>query len=274
MKRSIQYRIMIWDTITKELRSKMLLFVFIVSSVIILLSHSLVKIFFSSVGAPDSGSPLNSGALLLSVMFGFLNFWSVIIAAIFGVNSIRSDFSQNIIYQYLAMPIKRSDYYFSRLLGTWAIVYMFYLYAYMASLILFSIATHSWVAHWGHLLSALCMGIFIFLCILFSTLLSFFGNRIAALLMVGITWLTLTLSNSAFREIPYNDYFVNFSLLRFLGMVVHWLLPRLGNVSELANIFLFKKDLTMNLWIETPHLIITTALLLWIAIRFIKKKDF
>jgi ABC-type transport system involved in multi-copper enzyme maturation permease subunit len=265
---------MIWDTINKEVRSKMLMFVFVISTLIILFSHSLVKMFFASTGGADANSPLNSGALLLSVMFGFLNFWSVIISAIFGVNSIRSDFSQNIIYQYLAMPIKRSDYYFSRLLGTWAIVYTFYLYAYLASLILFSLATHSWVAHWGHLLSAIFMGLFIFLCILLSTLFSFFGNRMGALLLVGLTWLLLTLSNSSFRDIPFKEYFNNFSLMRFLGMFIYWILPRLGNVSEIANAFLFKKELTLNLWVEIPHLLITSILLLWIGTRFIKKKDF
>lgn len=264
---------MITDTINKEIRSKMLLFVFALSTVTILLSHSLVKLFYSATAA-DAGNPLSSGGLLLSLMFGFLNFWSVLISAVFGVNSIRSDFSQNIIYQYLAMPIKRSDYYFSRLIGTWTIVYVFYLYAYLASLILFSVATHSWVAHWGHLLSALLMGIFIFLCIVLSTLLSLFGNRMGALMLMGMSWLLITFSNSSFREIPYNEYFSNFSLLRLLGMIVHWLLPRIGNVSELANTFLFQKELKMNLWVELPHLLISSVFLLWLGSHFIKRKDF
>ena len=218
--------------------------------------------------------PETLGPLLLSMMFGFLNFWSVLISSIFGVNSIRSDFTQNIIYQYLAMPIKRSDYYFSRLIGTWIIVYTFYLYAYFASLILFSIATNSWVAHSGHLLSAIMMGVFIFLCILFSTLYSFFGNRMGALLLVGTSWLLITLSNSTFRDLPIKEYFVNFSLPRFLGMIIYTILPRLGNISELANSFLFQKEITMNLWIEFSHLIITTSILLWAGSYFIKKKDF
>jgi ABC-type transport system involved in multi-copper enzyme maturation permease subunit len=271
--RSVQYKTMIIDTFNKEIRSKMLMFIFVLSTLIILLSNSLVKIFFSSM-TTDTTSVVSSAPLLLSMMFGFLNFWSVLISTVFGVNSIRSDFSQNIIYQYLAMPIRRSDYFFSRLIGTWVIVYAFYLYAYMASLILFSMATHSWAAHSGHLLSAIMMGIFIFLCILLSTLFSFFGNRMVALLMVGISWIVLTVSNSAFRELPLNEYFSNFNLLRFFGMIVYWILPRLGNISELANSFLFKKELTMNLWIEMPHLLFTSAFLLWLGTYFIKRKDF
>jgi hypothetical protein len=224
--------------------------------------------------ANDANNPGNTGPLLLSLMFGFVNFWSVIISAIFGVSSIRSDFSQNIIYQYLAMPIKRSDYYFSRLIGTWAIVYSFYLYVYIASLIMFSWATHSWIAHSGHLLSALMMGLFIFLCILFSTLLSFYGNKMGALLLVGLTWMSLTFSNATFRDLAFKDYFTNVNPMRRIGMGIHWCLPRLGNVSEMANIFLFQREMTMNLWIELIHFMITTAFLLWLGTYFIKKKDF
>jgi ABC-type transport system involved in multi-copper enzyme maturation permease subunit len=271
--RTTQYKTMIVDTINKEIRSKMLIFIFVISTGFILLSNSLVKIFFSSMVA-DANNVASSGPMLLSLMFGFINFWSVFISAIFGVNAIRSDFTQNIIYQYLAMPLKRSDYFFSRLIGTWVIVYTFYLYAYLASLVLFSIATHSWVAHSGHLLSAVMMGIFIFLCILFSTLFSFFGNKMGALMMVGISWIMMTFSNSTYRELPYNEYFSNLSLLRLIGMIVHWFLPRLGNISELANSFLFQKELKMNLWIEMPHLFITSGLLLWLGTYFIKRKDF
>lgn len=268
-----QYTAMIMDTINKEIRSKMLLFIFIISTLIILLSHALVKIFFASVGA-DTANPGATGPMLLSIMFGFVNFWSVIISAIFGVSSIRSDFSQNIIYQYLAMPIKRSDYYFSRLIGTWLIVYTFYLYLYLASLILFSLATNSWIAHTGHLLSALMMGLFIFLCILISTLLSFYGNKLGAFILVAITWMIMTFSNGTYRELAFSEYFSKLNSLRFIGMIIHWLLPRLGNISEMANIFLFQRDMTMNLWIEIPHFFITSAFLLWLATYFIKKKDF
>ena len=273
MKLSIQYKTMIMDTINKEIRSKMLLFIFLFSTMIIFISHALIKVFFTGL-AVDSSNPGASGPMLLSIMFSFVNFWSVIIAAIFGVSSIRSDFSQNIIYQYLAMPIKRSDYYFSRLFGTWIIVYAFYLYVYIASIIMFSAATHSWIAHSGHLLSAVMMGLFIFLCILISTLLSFFGNKMGAFLMVGMSWLCMTFSNATFRELEFSEYFKELSVMRFIGIIIHWCLPRLGNISEMANIFLFKREMKMNLWIELPHFFITSILLLWLATYLIKRKDF
>jgi hypothetical protein len=271
--RTVQIKTMILDTINKEIRSKMLMFIFIISTVIILLANSLIKLFYSSV-VMDPTNVGSSGPMLLSLMFSFVNFWSVLISIVFGVSAIRSDFSNNIIYQYLAMPIKRSDYFFSRLIGTWIIVYTFYLYAYLASLVLFSMATHSWVAHSGHLLSAVMMGIFIFLCILFSTLFSFFGNKMGALLLAGMSWLVLTVSDSAIRELTVSEYFSNLSLMRVMGLFVYWFLPRLGNISELATSFLFQKEFKMNLWVEMPHLLITTAFLLWLGQYFIKRKDF
>ena len=115
-----QWQAMIKDTILKELRSKTLLFIFIATTLMIFLAHSLLKMFISS---NESSALVINGANSLTIMFTMINAWSVIIAGIFGISSIRSDFKDKIIYQYLAFPISRTQYMFSRILGTWILVF-------------------------------------------------------------------------------------------------------------------------------------------------------
>jgi ABC-type transport system involved in multi-copper enzyme maturation permease subunit len=262
---------MIKDTILKELRSKTLLFIFIATTLMIFMAHALLKMFINS---NDSTAAMISGANSLSIMFSMINAWSVIIAGIFGISSIRSDFKDNIIYQYLAFPISRTQYMFSRIFGTWILVFGYYLYSYILSAILFSLATHSLALHWGHLVSMLLMGLYVFLVIFISFLYSMVAGKIGAFLLLLATVATISVSTNFMRALAFADYLKELSLFKLIGLIVYFVFPRVNYVAELASNVLAKEEVKINLGLEAIHLVVTSSIFIFLADRLVKKKNF
>ena len=267
---SAQLQAMVKDTILKELRSKTLIFIFIATTLMIILAHWLLKMFIDNKDAAF----MISGANSLSYMFKVINVWSVVIAGIFGISSIRSDFRDKIIYQYLSFPISRTQYMLSRIFGTWILVYGYYLYAYLLSAILFSIATSSLALHWSHLVSMLLMGLYVFLIILISFIFSMIAGQIGAFLLLLATVFCISIASGTFRILAYADYFKELSLFKLIGLVIYVFLPRVNYVTELASAVMSNEEIQMKIGLEALHLVATTALLFFLVDRFVKKKNF
>ena len=267
-----QFKAMVRDTIVKEVRSKTLVFIFIATTLAIFLAHALLKMFMQN--ADGSANVMVSGANSLSIMFSFINMWSVIIAGIFGISSIRSDFQDKIIYQYLAFPISRTQYMLSRIFGTWILVFSYYLYSYLLSAILFSIATHSIALHWNHLLSMLLMGMYVFIIIFISFMYSLVADKIAAFLLLLVTVACISASNGTFRTLSVGEYFSNFSIFKLIGLLIYSVLPRVNYLTELASAVMVGDKINLNVGLEALHLIVTTAFFIFIADKIIKRKNF
>lgn len=266
-----QWRAMIRDTILKELRSKTLIFIFIATTLVIFLAHSLLKMF---IGSNEGSAFVINGANSLTIMFTMINGWSVIIAGIFGISSIRSDFKDKIIYQYLAFPISRTQYMFSRIFGTWILVFSYYLYSYFLSAILFSIATQSIALHWTHLISMLLMGLYVFLIIFISFICSMIAGKIGAFLLLLVTVTTISISTSSMKVLAMADYFKELGFFKVLGLMVYFFLPRVNYITEVASNVLLKEEIKLNLGLESLHLIATSAFFIFLADRFVKRKNF
>ena len=80
-----QWSALIKDTILKELRSKTLLFIFIATTLMIILGHTLFRMFISS----DPSAAVIDGPKSVSIMYALINGWSVIISAIFGIRGVE-----------------------------------------------------------------------------------------------------------------------------------------------------------------------------------------
>ncbi len=269
---SAQWKAMIKDTILKEMRSKTLFFIFIATTLMIFLGHSLLKMFINNNDAATN--IIINAESSLSYMFRAINLWSVIIAGIFGISAVRSDFREKIIYQYLTFPISRTQYMFSRIFGAWILVYGYYLYSYFLSAILFSVATHSLALTWSHFASMLLMGLYVFLVIFISFLYSLFAGKIGSFLLLFVTVFTISISSESLRYLSYSEYFKGMGIFRLIGLVVYSCLPRINYIAEISNAIMFKEEIKLNIGLESLHLIVTSAILIFIADRIIKKRNF
>lgn len=265
-----QIKALFIDTVKKEARNKTLIFALVFSTASIFIGYSLVKFFMQSgVAVNDSTT-----SMAINVMMSFLNFWAMIISIFFGVSAVRSDFQDNIIYQYLSFPISRTMYFLVRLIGTWSMVFAFYLYSYLLTFILFSVLSKSFQPTLGQLESILIMGVYTFVYVVLAFLVSLFMDKLGAFISLIFISGIITVSNSNFSTLAFADYFKDFSVMKLVFFVIHWFMPHLGTLSEMANGVLKGLKMEFNFPLEIIHFIITTALLIFIANRLVKKKDF
>lgn len=265
-----QYKALIIDTMLKEVRSKTLIFIFIATTLSIILGHLVLSVITKQMGGDIS----ITGVDALSVNFRILNSISFIIAAIFGVSVFRSDFQNNIIYQYLSFPISRTEYFFIRVLGTWLLVLAYYTYAYVLSSVMFSFAFKKIIFTPQHFLSFLVLCLYLLMIIFISIFFSLLMNKIGALFVTFATALSAAISFGIYSTIPYSEFFKDMGILRGIGLVFYYLFPRITFLDNMSNNLLFGSDIKLVLWEQILHLVVISGVYVYLANYLVKRKNF
>lgn len=265
-----QFKTLLIDTLKKELRNKTLFIALAFSTMSIFIGYSISKLFMSN------GVQANelSSTIVINLVFTYLNLWALLVSVFFGVSAMRSDFQDKIIYQYLSFPISRTMYFFVRLLGTWIIVYGFYLYSYVLTYILFHSLDKSVVPTGGQILSILLMGIYTYLYVLITFLISLFLERLGAFVATIFFAIMISISNGMFNGVPFNEYFKDFSAFKLVGLIFYWIFPRMAVLSDMASSILKGIKSDMNYPLEVVHLIVTSSILVFVINKMIQRKDF
>ncbi|MBC7429185.1 MAG: hypothetical protein H7336_11270 [Bacteriovorax sp.] len=266
-----QYKAMILDTMLKEVRSKTLIFIFVATTIAIILGHVGIKLVMSQLGG---GEVTFSGINALSLNFRILNSISFVVAAVFGVSVFRSDFQNNIIYQYLSFPISRTEYFFIRVIGTWFLVLAYYIYSYVLSSVLFSMAFKKIIFTPAHFFSFLVLCLYLLIVIFIATLFSLMMNKIGALFITFATSLAAAAAFTTFSTIPYNEFFQNMSSLRIVGLFFYYFFPRITFLGNFSSSLLAGELSGLVIWEQCLHLSVISALYIFIANYLVKRKNF
>ncbi len=269
-----QYKALIVDTFLKELRSKTLIFIFLATTASIVLGHLVLSAFNSDLSGGNPSSMGMAGLNILSINFRILNSISFIIAAVFGVSVFRSDFQNNIIYQYLTFPISRTEYFFSRILGTWLLVMSYYAYAYVLSALLFSLAFKTFILSPMHLLSFLILGVYLLIVIFIAIFFSLLMNKIGALFATFSTCIAAAISYGIYSTLPLKETFEQLSTTRLVGLIFYYFFPRISFLDGLSSSLLLEGKIDVIIWQQVLHLLLMTVAYVYLAIHLIKKKDF
>jgi ABC-type transport system involved in multi-copper enzyme maturation permease subunit len=267
-----QYKALIVDTILKEIRSKTLIFIFVATTLSIILGHLVLSAVNTQMGG-GQGLSL-SGLDVLSVNFRILNSISFIIAAVFGVSVFRSDFQNNIIYQYLAFPISRTEYFFVRVLGTWLLVLGYYAYSYILSTVLFSFAFKKIILSPAHLFSFLILAVYLLLVIFIAIFFSLLTNKLSALFLTFICSIIAAGGYGYFSKLPFKEYFLDFGTFKALGLMFYFFFPRISFLDTESARLLSGEISGVNIWEQLAHLLVISGIYVYLASYFIKKKDF
>jgi ABC-type transport system involved in multi-copper enzyme maturation permease subunit len=268
-----QYKALIIDTILKEIRSKTLIFIFVATTLAIILGHLVLSMVNANMAGADQGLGL-AGINILSINFRILNSISFIIAAVFGVSVFRSDFENNIIYQYLAFPISRTEYFFIRVLGTWLLVLAYYAYAYILSTVLFSLAFKKVVLTSGHVYSFFILALYLLLVIFISIFFSLLMNKMSALFITFISCITAAAGYNYFSKLAFKEYFMDMGSFKMIGLIFYLFFPRITFLDSQSSILLLGEATTVNLWEQIIHLVVISGVYVFLASYFIKRKDF
>lgn len=267
-----QYKALIIDTILKEIRSKTLIFIFVATTLSILLANFVIGAVATQMGGDQTLSL--TGVNILSLNFRIINSINFIVAAIFGVSVFRSDFQNNIIYQYLSFPISRIEYFFVRVLGTWLLVLAYYAYSYILSAVLFSYSFKKIIFTTGHLYSFLVLSLYLLLVIFISIFFSLLMNKIGALFATFTSCLAAAVAYSNLSTLPYDELFTNLSGFKAVGLVVYFLFPRASFLDSISANLLAGESVTISLLPQIAHLVMISGVYIWLASYFVKRKDF
>lgn len=267
-----QYKALIVDTILKEMRSKTLIFIFVATTLALILVNMVLHSLNSQMGGDSTLSM--TGINALSLNFRILNSINFIVAAIFGVSVVRSDFRSNIIYQYLSLPISRTEYFFLRVLGTWVLVMAYYTYSYILSAVLFSISFKSIIFTAGHLYSFLVLSLYLLLVIFISILFSLLMNKVGALFATFSSCLAAAAAYGSLSVMPFSELFKDVGTFKALGLILYFAFPRISFLDKISANLLFPEELTVNLWEQVIHLVVISTIYVGVANYLVKKKDF
>ena len=267
-----QYKALIVDTILKEIRSKTLIFIFVATTISIVLANLIVGSVTAQMGGDQALSM--TGIDILTVNFRIINSINFIVAAIFGVSVFRSDFENNIIYQYLSFPISRIEYFFVRVLGTWLLVLAYYAYSYLLSAILFSYSFKKIIFTAGHFYSFLVLSIYLLLVIFISIFFSLLLNKIGALFATFASCIAAAASYATLSTVPNNELFLNMTGFKFAGILVYFLFPRASFLDSISTSLLSGSEIKVSILMQILHLIVISGVYIWLASYFVKKKDF
>lgn len=270
-----QYMALIKDTINKELRSKTLLIIFVVTTLTILLTNTLMKFLGSQMGQDPNMAIL--GINFLTMTISILNWFIYIIAVVFGISTIRSDFENNIIYQYLSFPISRMEYLFIRVVGTWVLVFGYYLYAYLLTMVLysFSFKTNFYTA--GFFGTLVLMAINILLAIFVAILFSMMMNKLAAFISIILLTITSSWSYNTFSSAPAAEWVQGLGLFKGIGLVLYMIFPRFKFLDNLSGSLMTG---TVSQWTsgdligQVIHFIVISVVTVFLGTLLVKKRDF
>lgn len=268
----IKYQALITDTIIKESRSKALLLMFVVTTFAIVIGHLTLRYISKEM----SGTPLLgvTGINVLTLNFKIINSTNFMVATIFGISVLRSDFQNNIIYQYLTLPISRNEYFLTRILGTWILTMAFYSYAYVLSSILYSIALNQIVFTIYHLLAFLVSSLYLLSVIFLASFFSMFINKLGSLFITVMTSSLSAISFHQFSQLTIKDQFSDLNTLKSLGLIVYYLFPRLSFIDGSASHLLNEEHFINNWHWQIVHFIIITSVYIYFGLKIINKKDF
>jgi len=132
-----QYKTLIVNSFQREIRSKTF-FIFCFFTLVVIGLFNL-GLLFVQANLTGVGAILGNKTVLF--FYAFVDFWSLFLAIVFGVNAIQSDSENMILPQILSHPVSRKEYLISRILGSWLMVLGYFILSVALAAIIFSIST-------------------------------------------------------------------------------------------------------------------------------------
>lgn len=264
------------DTIKKELRSKTLIVLFVVTSLSMYLMYQVIK----TVGGSVDGLPIGVvGNLTFNIMFWGINSLAIIIATILGAGSIRSDFKEKISYTLLTLPIPRTAYFYTRILGVWIMSVAYYLYSFVLGILFLTYLQKGVGGVWSYLTALVLSSIVIFIVLNISSFIALYLGQLWSVFSTFIIVILMSVSWGRFSSVNVQEAMTAFNGFDIIRGFFYILTPHISLYSDLVSALLINDQpmiefQKVNWLFEVPHLILTTSLMVFLIRLALKKKDF
>jgi len=260
-----------FNTFHKEYRNRAIIFLAVITVVVILTANALLSYLREEVLAQMSVETVGQNSLL--AFYYVIGSWSSFIAIYIGIGSIKSDIDSGALIQLLSFPISRTQYFLTRILGSFSIVILYYLLSLVLAMILFSLATHNVVFSWGVLGALLFSSLDIFFVILLSAFIAIRFGTLKTFVAVIFMLMIMSYSSMNWANQEWQQLYKNFGIIDSLTFFIYWLLPRLKSISDFSTSMLIGKDFPTNWWGDLIHYFGTTLLWSTIFVKSFSKSD-
>jgi ABC-type transport system involved in multi-copper enzyme maturation permease subunit len=263
--------VILTNTITKEWRSKTLLFLLIINILIICLAGAFLSFFNKEILTDMSLDSLAQKTV--GIFFLIINFWSFLVSAFFGVGVVRSDSEEGVLPQLLAFPISRGEYLIGRILGTWTIVMLYYVVSLLMAIGGVYLAVGSFAFSscliGGLLLNAIPNLIVIVIGLRVSLNLGKIQSFIVVMLMVFF----ISASNALYQGVSLSQAMETMTFMRGVAFVIHWIAPHISYWGDNANELIMGNSFSEGALREIAHLIVSGAILGLFTFFGLKRKE-
>lgn len=216
------FKLLIWNTIQKEVRSKSFFMAVILTIAMLGISYAIMQAFREEIQVEGNIELFGVGQLLW-VYYAFINAWSIFLGLMFGLGCVRSDINSQVIGQLLALPIKRSEYLGARVLGSWFLVIFYQLLSFAMTGILFGSNLSEIPA--GALAIAPLISIFPTLAaVIVGLLVSDWVGKTSGMILTGLASLGAGWARTYFSQ--NQEPFANLGFLKIIGIVLWIVVPR------------------------------------------------
>ena len=264
-----QFKALLINTLQREYRSKSLVAIFILTVAIIILVNSVMNLFMTGEGQPILA---NLADKKMVIFYKIINIWSGIIATLFGVHALKSDYDYDLVDQLWSFPIKKHDYIISRILGSWIVVCAYYLISIIMAMTLFSMSSDESYIRVTIIPSFMISSLLILTLIILGSLFSMFASKTIAFIEVLLASMFIAIANTQIGVLSFSEMFKNLSFMKVTGVVLHTIFPRIGVIDKISSNVLYEEPIVYNTLAESIHFIATIVLLYFILQKIIIKR--
>lgn len=260
------------NTIQKEVRNKTILFLFVFTLIVIIMSYSLVNLFFQQVAQEDMLSGLGLG--MSSIFLSVLGMWTSLIALLVGANVLRSDMDEKVLPQILALPITRTEFLLSRLIGSWLIVMVFYLLSAFIITVLFQFVSRDFANIEYFLISLGPLSISVFVVLWVSMFFSQYFPKIFALLTSTFALGFIQFSNTYFLRNEVSKVFAEGNILGMILSLFYFIFPRTGDWARVNSAWANNVEVSISVSTLLLHTAFSSLIIFILFAWIFKRRDF
>ena len=266
------FKILFQDTIQKELRSKSLLWLFILNILFIVVLSGGINYIAKML--QEFGAPVDMKNQSIHIISFFVSFWTGVLSILFGVSCIRTDEEEGVLGQILSLPTTRFNYLMARAFGSTVLSLMFFLLLNVIAFLMIMISGDDFpflaTAPIGFI-TTFCS---IFGIVLLSIFVSFFMGRMLSFITMVFLYFFLSGAESIFFGEEIASYLSEMSFFKGVSLLFYTSLPHVSTLSNLTSKLLIGANYNgFNYLLEAFHYLFSVGFLVFIISFFFKRKE-
>ncbi|MBF0359424.1 MAG: hypothetical protein HQK49_00340 [Oligoflexia bacterium] len=284
-----RFKVLVINTIFNEFRNKSVIFFSIFTLLVIYADHALIN--FIEGNLPGMAPSDTLVDMKMKAFYWIISSWNGLMAIILGINTVKADLNMQIMPQLFAWPIKRMEYLFARIVGSWIVIVGYYIISIILAYIVFKFfgtgasigASIGAAASAGGgmlslfssiivsvLLSSLMILTVITIAVFFSLYLSKVWGLIVSILAIGF----IGQANSYFSMVPFSEITDKLDgIFSIIKLLLHYLIPRVGVLSNMAVQVFMGATMDRNIFFELLHFVASYALLFYFLLFVFKRRE-